>query len=83
MLDKAHQETARIVLALDTAIAAFRAGEFTGLRALGSASRLMDDLADDAVSEHAARATGACRDARIVWNWRSSRRSPTPTAPKC
>jgi hypothetical protein len=58
MLDKAHQETARIVLALDTAIAAFRAGEFTGLRALDSASRLMDDLADDAVSEHAARADG-------------------------
>jgi hypothetical protein len=56
MPDKAHLETARIVLALDTAIAAFRAGESSGLRALDSASRLLDDQADDAASEHAGRA---------------------------
>ncbi len=40
MPDKADQETARIVLQLDRAITAFRAGESTGLRALDSASRL-------------------------------------------
>jgi hypothetical protein len=49
MSDPARQETARIVLQLDTAITAFRAGEPTGLRALDSASRLMGDLADDVV----------------------------------
>jgi hypothetical protein len=58
MPDKAHLETARIVLALDTAIAAFRAGESSGVRALDSASRLLDDLVDDAVSKHAGRADG-------------------------
>jgi hypothetical protein len=58
MSDPASQETARIVLALDTAISAFRAGEPTGLRALDAASRLMvDDPADDAI----ARATGRRR----------------------
>lgn len=46
------------MLALDTAIAAFRAGESSGVRALDSASRLLDDLADDATSEHAGRADG-------------------------
>jgi hypothetical protein len=61
MPDKAHLETARIVLALDTAIAAFRAGESSGVRALDSASRLLDDLADDAASEHAGRADGQRR----------------------
>lgn len=40
--------TARIVLRLDDAISAFRAGEGTGLRALDSASRLMGELMDDA-----------------------------------
>jgi len=49
MPDKARQETARIVLQLDTAIAAFRAGESTGLRALDSASRVIGDVADDDV----------------------------------
>ena len=44
MPDKAHLETARIVLALDTAIVAFRAGESSDVRALDSASRLLDDL---------------------------------------
>ncbi|MEA3173555.1 MAG: hypothetical protein QOF42_966 [Gammaproteobacteria bacterium] len=58
MSGPARQETARIVLALDTAITAFRAGEPTGLRALDAASRFMgDDLADDAI----ARATGRPR----------------------
>lgn len=42
--------TARIVLRLDDAISAFRAGERTGLPALDSASRLMGDLTDDAVT---------------------------------
>ena len=58
MPDKAHQEIARIVLALDTAIAAFRVGESSGIRALDSASRLADDLADDAMSEHSGHAYG-------------------------
>jgi hypothetical protein len=40
--------TARIVLRLDDAISAFRAGEGTGLRALDSASRLMGELTEDA-----------------------------------
>jgi hypothetical protein len=53
-----NPETARIVLRLDDAISAFRAGEGTGLRALDSASRLIGDLADDGVSDHAARAHG-------------------------
>jgi hypothetical protein len=61
MPDKAHLETARIVLALDTAIAAFRAGEFSGVDALDSASRLLDDLADDPASERAGRADGQRR----------------------
>ena len=54
MPDKSDQETVRIVLQLDDAISAFRAGEATGLRALDSASRMMGDLADDAI----ARASG-------------------------
>ena len=49
------------MLALDTAIAAFRAGESSDVRALDSASRLLDDLADDAASEHAGRADGPRR----------------------
>jgi len=53
-----NPETARIVLRLDDAISAFRAGEATGIHALDSASRLICDLADDGVSEHAARANG-------------------------
>ncbi len=57
MHDKASQETARIVLQLDHAISAFRGGEFTGLRALDAASRLMGDPADDAI----ARASGLRR----------------------
>jgi hypothetical protein len=40
--------TARIVLCLDDAISAFRAGEGTGLPALDSASRLIGELTDDA-----------------------------------
>lgn len=40
--------TARIVLRMDDAISAFRAGEATGLRALDSASRLMGELTDEA-----------------------------------
>jgi hypothetical protein len=39
--------TARLVLRLDDAISAFRAGEATGIRALDAASRLIGDLADD------------------------------------
>ena len=42
-----NPETARIVLRLDDAISAFRAGEATGIRALDSASRMIGDLADD------------------------------------
>jgi hypothetical protein len=42
-----NPETARIVLRLDDAISAFRAGEATGIRALDAASRLIGDLADD------------------------------------
>ena len=47
--------TARIVLRLDDAISAFRAGEATGLRALDSASRLMSELTDDAITSAAMR----------------------------
>jgi hypothetical protein len=47
--------TARIVLCLDDAISAFRAGERTGLHALDSASRLMGELTDDATTSAAAR----------------------------
>jgi len=46
--------TARIVLRLDGAISAFRAGEGTGLQALDSASRLMGKLTDDASTSAAA-----------------------------
>src|SRR5471032_2697800 len=42
-----NPETARIVLRLDDAISAFRAGDATGIRALDAASRLIGDLADD------------------------------------
>ena len=49
-----NPETARIVLRLDDAISAFRAGEATGIHALDSASRLIGDLADD-VTERANR----------------------------
>lgn len=45
-----NPETARIVLRMDDAISAFRAGEGTGLPALDRASRLLGDLADDAVT---------------------------------
>ena len=47
--------TARIVLRLDDAISAFRAGERTGLHALDSASRLIGELTDDASTRAAAR----------------------------
>jgi CBS domain-containing protein len=47
--------TARIVLRLDDAISAFRAGEGTGLPALDSASRLIGELTDDAITSAAAR----------------------------
>jgi hypothetical protein len=46
---------ARIVLRLDDAISAFRAGEGTGLHALDSASRLMGELTYDASTSVAAR----------------------------
>jgi hypothetical protein len=46
--------TARIVLRMDDAISAFRAGEATGLRALDSASRLMGELTDEASTTAAA-----------------------------
>src|SRR5471032_633461 len=48
-----NPETARIVLRLDDAISAFRAGEATGIRALYSASRLIGDLAVDAITSNA------------------------------
>lgn len=48
-----NPETARVVLRMDTAISAFRAGEGTGLPALDSASRLMGDLADEAAGRAA------------------------------
>ena len=47
--------TARIVLRLDDAISAFRAGERTGLRALDSASGLMRMLTDEEVMSEAER----------------------------
>jgi hypothetical protein len=47
-------ETARIVLRLDQAISAFRAGEASGIRALDSHSRMMDDLADEVSTRAAA-----------------------------
>ena len=50
-----NPETARIVLRLDDAISAFRAGEPTGIHALDSASRLIGDLADDAITSNATR----------------------------
>jgi hypothetical protein len=50
--------TARIVLRLDDAISAFRAGEATGLRALDSASRLTGDQAGDLADDVTARANG-------------------------
>jgi hypothetical protein len=50
-----NPETARIVLRLDDAISAFRAGEATGIPALDSASRLIGDLADDAITRNATR----------------------------
>jgi len=49
MPDKANQETARIVLQLDTAITAFRAGQATGVHALDSVDRLLGNPADDVV----------------------------------
>jgi hypothetical protein len=50
--------TARIVLRLDEAISAFRAGEGTGLRALDSARGLMTPLTDEEVMSEAERRAG-------------------------
>ena len=50
-----NPETARIVLRLDDAISAFRAGEATGIPAVDSASRQIGDLADDAIAGDATR----------------------------
>jgi len=50
-----NPQTARIVLRLDDAISAFRAGEATGIHALDSASRQIGDLADDAIIGSATR----------------------------
>jgi hypothetical protein len=61
MPDKPNQATARIVWQLDDAISAFRAGEPTGLHALDSASRLMGDLADDAVAQNVSGRVGRRR----------------------
>jgi hypothetical protein len=47
--------TARIVLRLDAAVLAFRAGEATGVPALDAASRLMGELHDDTIMRAAAR----------------------------
>jgi hypothetical protein len=53
-----NPETARIVLRLDDAISAFRAGEATGIPALDSASRLTGDQAGDLADDVTARANG-------------------------
>jgi hypothetical protein len=50
--------TARIVLRLDNAISAFRAGEETGLRALDSARGLSTSLTDEEVMSEAERRAG-------------------------
>jgi hypothetical protein len=42
-------DTARLVLQLDDALTAFRAGEGTGVHALDLASRLMGDLGGDLI----------------------------------
>jgi hypothetical protein len=63
--DPARQETARIVLALDAAITAFRAGALTGLRALDAASRLSSDLASDAIARAKRHRRGAGRPDRV------------------
>ncbi|WP_158938367.1 hypothetical protein [Burkholderia sp. S171] len=49
-------DTARIVLRLDDAISAFRAGEASGIPALDSASRLAGDQAGDLADDVTARA---------------------------
>ncbi|WP_438397391.1 hypothetical protein [Caballeronia sp. DA-9] len=50
--------TARIVLRLDSAISAFRAGQETGLQALDSARGLMTPLTDEEVMSEAERRAG-------------------------
>ena len=61
MSDPGSQETARIVLALDAAIAAIRVGKSTGWPTLDAAMRMSREHTEDAVLEHAARASGTTR----------------------
>ena len=77
-LDSAN---ARIVLRLDDAISAFRAGERTGLRALDSASGLMRMLTDEEVMSEAERRADSRRIPRKPdrMESRSLLRSPTLT----
>jgi hypothetical protein len=56
--------TARIVLRLDDVISAFRAGEWTAVHALDSASGLMNPLTDKEVMSEAERRAGLKRIAR-------------------
>ena len=58
MNDRSSRASAQIVCQLDAAIAAFRAGQVTGMQALDTGRGLMEDLADDAIAR-------ACRRRRV------------------
>jgi len=45
--DQASQETARLVLQMDAAISAFRAGRSSGIHALDAASQIVNDASND------------------------------------
>jgi hypothetical protein len=55
--DQASQETARLVLQMDAAISAFRAGQSSGIHALDAASQIVNDASNDNAMDERVRPT--------------------------
>jgi hypothetical protein len=55
--DQASQETARLVLQMDAAISAFRAGQSSGVQALDAASQMVNDALNDNTMDERVRQT--------------------------
>jgi hypothetical protein len=65
MPDQASQETARLVLQMDAAISAFRAGQSSGIHALDAASQIVNDASNDNPMDERVRPTGRDVDRHV------------------
>jgi hypothetical protein len=63
--DQASQETARLVLQMDAAISAFRAGQSSGIHALDAASQIVNDASNDNPMDERVRPTGRDVDRHV------------------